>query len=65
MGHTKYMIISRKKYTDINITIPKTTERIKYNIIFEVTDDKRLTHLLINIVIVVWYILPFLNISHP
>ena len=37
----KYRIYSRKEYTATNITIQKITERVEYNIILEVTDNKK------------------------
>ena len=46
---TKYRIYSSKTYTSTKVTIKKMTESIKSNKILEVTYDKGVFHLLINI----------------
>ena len=63
----KYRIFSGKADNAKNITIQKIMERIGSNNILEVTDDKGVIHLLINlkfILIVLEYGSPFQNVPH-
>ena len=67
IGGEKYRINPRKSYTATKITIRKMTKRIHYNKVLDVTDDKGVTHLLINLKFIAIVVEPgssFQNTQH-